>query len=95
MADPREERIAENEVAFRRLNEELGVMGVFVCECGDADCREHIQMPRAAYEEIRTSPRRFFVRPGHEHPDVETVVERADEWYVIEKPDDVAHIVDR
>ena len=95
MADGREERIAENEVAFRRLNEELGVMGVFVCECGDADCREHIQMDRDDYSRIRRDSRRFFVRPGHEIADAETVVERSADWYVIEKPDEVAHIVDR
>jgi hypothetical protein len=94
MADARAERIAANEDGFRRLNERLGVMGVFLCECGDADCREHIEMPRDAYRAIRAHPRRFFVRPGHELPDVEAVVERAEAWYVIEKPEDVSHIVE-
>ena len=94
MADARAERIAENEDSFRHLNEQLGVMGVFVCECGDGDCRQHVQMPRERYSDIRRNPRRFFVRPGHEIPDVERVVEREVEWYVVEKPADVAHIVD-
>ena len=94
MASARAERIAENEDGFRHLNEELGVMGVFVCECGEASCREHVQMPRERYREIRSNTRRFFVRPGHEMPDVETVVEREEAWYVVEKPDDVGHIVD-
>jgi hypothetical protein len=93
MADARAERIAANEDGFRRQNEHLGVMGVFVCECGDAGCRDHVEMPRDTYRDIRANPRRFFVRPGHELPDVETVVERGDGWYVVEKPDDVAHIV--
>jgi hypothetical protein len=95
MADARAERIAENEVSFRELNERLGVMGVFLCECGDASCRQHVEMPRDHYRSIRTNPRRFFVRPGHEKPDVESVVERADGWYVVEKPDEVAHIVEQ
>jgi hypothetical protein len=90
----RAERIAENEAAFRHLNEQLGVMGVFVCECGDEDCRMPVQMPRERYEQIRAHPRRFFVRPGHEKPDVETVIERDDEFLVIEKPEAVDHIVD-
>ena len=90
----RSERIAENEASFRRLNEELGVMGVFVCECGEADCRLPIQMPRERYEQIRASPRRFFARPGHEKPDVETVIERYGDFVVIEKPPEVDHIVD-
>jgi hypothetical protein len=95
VANARAERIAENEDGFRRLNEELGVMGVFVCECGDPTCREHVEMPRERYAAIRTNPRRFFVRPGHEIEDVEDVVEREAEWSVVEKPADVGHIVDR
>ena len=85
MADARAERIAQNEDSFRHLNEALGVMGVFVCECGDPTCREHVQMPRERYEAIRSNSRHFFVRPGHEMPDVETVVERRDRYFVIEK----------
>ena len=95
MGDARAERIAHNEAGFRTQNERLGVMGVFVCECGDRDCRDHIQMPRDTYQAIRSNSRRFFVRPGHEKPDAEDVVERADSWNVVEKHDDVAHIVDR
>jgi hypothetical protein len=94
VASARKERIAQNENDFRHLNEELGVMGVFVCECGEATCREPVRMPRERYREIRASSRLFFVKPGHEKPDVETVVERTDEWYVVAKPDDVGHIVD-
>jgi hypothetical protein len=91
---PRAERIAANEASFRHLNEELGVMGVFVCECADPACREHVQMPRARYEEIRSDPRRFFVKPGHEIPDAEAVIEREEDWLVVEKPPDVDHVVD-
>jgi hypothetical protein len=89
----RAERIAENEASFRRLNEQLGVMGVFVCECGMTECRMPVQMPRERYEGIRSDPRRFFVKPGHELPDVETVVEREDDFLVIEKPESVDHII--
>ena len=94
MADSRAERIAGNEAAVRRLNEQLGVRGVFLCECGLASCREPVRMPRGRYLEIRANPRRFFVRPGHEAPDVEMVVEREQGFNVVEKSDDVAHIVD-
>ena len=89
----REERIAQNEVSFRHLNDELGVMGVFICECADPACREHVQMPRERYEAIRADPRRFFVKPGHEIPEAEDVIEREETWNVVEKPDDVDHIV--
>jgi hypothetical protein len=90
----RADRIAENEAAFRHLNEQLGVMGVFLCECADPACREHVQMPRDRYEQIRADPRRFFVRPGHEIPEAETVIERENGWNVVEKPPAVDHVVD-
>ena len=90
----RAERIAENEAAFRRLNEQLGVMGVFICECGDAECRLPVRMGRERYEQVRGNPRHFFVRPGHEKPDVETVIRRDEEFLVVEKPEAVDHIVD-
>lgn len=90
----RAERIAENEASFRRLNEQLGVMGVFLCECGEADCRRPVRMSRERYESIREHPRHFFVRPGHEKPDVETVLVREEDFLVVEKPEAVDHIVD-
>jgi len=93
MGDARADRIAENEDGFRHLNEQLGVRGVFVCECGDATCREPIQMSREDYQSIRRNDRLFFVKPGHEKPDAETVIERGKDWYVVEKRPDVDHIV--
>jgi len=92
VADARAERIAENEDAFRHLNEQLGVMGFFACECGDAECRQWIEMPRERYSEIRRNPRRFFVRPGHELPDVEDVLERGDGWLLVAKRGDASQI---
>jgi hypothetical protein len=89
----RAERIAQNEDSFRHLNDELGVMGVFICECADPSCRAHVQMPRERYEAIRRDPRRFFVRPGHEIPEAEEVIQREEGWNVVEKPGDVDHIV--
>ena len=90
----RAERVAHNEVSFRRSNERLGVMGVFVCECGEAGCRLPVQMSRKRYELIRANPRHFFVRPGHEKQEVETVIRRDDEFVVVEKPEAVGHITD-
>jgi hypothetical protein len=69
-------------------------MGVFICECGMTECRLPVQMPRERYEAIRRNPRHFFVKPGHELPEVETVIEREEEFLVIEKPESVDHIVD-
>ena len=42
-------------------------------------------MRQAAYEQLRQSPIRFAVAPGHERPEIEDVVERHDAYYVVEK----------
>ena len=104
MADARAERIAENEARFRDINERLrgDLQPVitdaealrFVCECGNASCREGVAVPLAEYRAVRLHPRRFAVVPGHEIVDVETVVERHEGYLVIEKPEDVAHILE-
>jgi hypothetical protein len=93
--DERTERIGLNEALFREVNER--VKGIndrfadapetaqFVCECGLETCAERIELPLQTYEELRSNPTHFAVRPGHELPDVETVVERHDEYVVVEK----------
>jgi hypothetical protein len=42
-------------------------------------------MSRGDYERIRGEPRRFLVRPRHEDPTVERVVEERPEFVVVEK----------
>jgi hypothetical protein len=38
-------------------------------------CNQLVELSVREYEEIRAHPRRFVLVPGHESPDVETVVE--------------------
>src|ERR1041384_2503930 len=101
----RTERVRENELLFRGLNERIedvaGSSGnarmSAVCECGDALCFAPISLALAEYERIaREGPnrRRFVVKPGHEIPDVETVIERHDDYTVVEKPADAAAAAD-
>lgn len=106
MATPRKERIAQNENAFRALNESLEnsvrrrrsdeEFGGFVCECGDGDgdCEDTVRLQLATYEEIRHDSRLFFVVPGHEVPDAEDVVRRGEGYFVVRKHLDVAHIIE-
>jgi hypothetical protein len=100
------QRIAENELLFRGLNERIEeVTGSWddatlsaVCECGDALCFAPINLPLAEYKRIvRESPsgRRFIVKPGHEILDVETLVERHDGYSVVEKPADLIAAADQ
>jgi hypothetical protein len=96
----REERLAANEVRFRQINEEAHAQresvggGRFVCECADRSCTKWITMPLAEYAKVREHPRWFVIAPSHEIPDVEAIVRRGEGWWVIEKPEEVTHVVD-
>ena len=105
MSTPRKERIAQNENAFRELNERLETsvhrrrseqdLGGFVCECGNGDCEHIVRMPLAEYEEIRQDSRLFFVEPGHDMPEAEDVVRKGEGYWVVRKHVDVAAITER
>lgn len=96
--DPRDRRLAENEALFREVNERVEAIAArqgdddhvyeFYCECANTDCTMHVRATLAAYESVRASGRRFLIKPEHALPEVEDVVERTDEWWVIEKRGD-------
>jgi hypothetical protein len=100
MMPSREERLAQNEVRFREINEsaqpqrESQGTGRFVCECADRSCMAWIEIPTDDYAALRRNPRLFAVAPGHEIPDLESVVERHPGYWVVEKPEEVAHVVE-
>lgn len=99
MPTRRETLIAQNEDLFRQVNErrledDPGAVA-FTCECGLLDCHEQVRLDRAEYGAVRSDPRRFFIVPGHEIENVETVVERHDTHWVVEKPPEVDEIVAR
>jgi hypothetical protein len=102
----REERVARNETLFREFNERVEDMAEgfdlrsegdsmrigFVCECGDLDCLERLELTRAAYEEVRSDPKRFVVVPGHEDMKIARVVAREGGYLVVEKIDEAAEV---
>jgi len=91
----REQRLAENEAAFRDVNESLRYVADqdmrtvrtmrLVCECGDGTCAEFLDVTVAEYEGVRAEPTHFLVRPGHVAPDIERVVLETDRFAVVEK----------
>jgi hypothetical protein len=93
--DERARRIGENEVLFREVNERLESLNEafsaitetvsIVCECGHLDCLERISMSLADYEALRADATTFAVVPGHELPDVETVVGEHGGYNVVQK----------
>ena len=97
----REERLAANEARFREMNEsaqprreKAGSGGRFICECADRGCTRWIEVEPDEYARVRAHPRHFLVTPTHEVPDIETVVERNERFFVIEKPEEVAHVLE-
>jgi hypothetical protein len=101
MTDLREERIVNNEALFRSANERMAAwdeqhaeepVELYYCECADRECREKIRLHQHEYEGVRANSRWFFVAPGHEIPEVETVIEEHDGWVVVEKDPAVTEV---
>lgn len=96
--EERARQIGENEAVFRVVNERIeGLNRAFarltetmdlVCECGDLTCTERIVVSVPDYERIRSDSRTFVVVPGHEMPDVETVIEQGDGWAILRKDEE-------
>jgi hypothetical protein len=91
-----EERAAQNEVLFRRVNEEIEKLGqidpgsgsrrtAFVCECSDGTCSQQVHLTIAEYEEVRSDARWFAIAPGHVTEEIEHVVRRTDRFLIVEK----------
>jgi hypothetical protein len=93
--DERTRRIGENEVLYRAVNEKIEDLNAsfgmvtesmaVVCECGELECTEQIELDIPMYERVRSDPALFVVVPGHEIPDVETVVEEQADFNIIRK----------
>jgi hypothetical protein len=87
----RKDRIARNEALFREVNERVKDLvpsegGIeFICECGYEECIERVSLTADEYERVRSDPVEFFVKPGHEIPDVEEVVETHDRFLLVRK----------
>jgi hypothetical protein len=104
MATQREERMARNEAMFREANERAkaweerhgleGEVELYFCECAKPDCREKVSLREADYERVRSDSRRFVIVPGHELPDVETVIEQHEGWAIVEKAPEVTPTVE-
>jgi hypothetical protein len=91
MDDISRQRLKHNEAVFRAVNEEIDDLGTssggntYVCECADVACTATIRLPHAEYTRIRSKQSHFIVKPGHEVPTIERVVERASGHLVVDK----------
>jgi hypothetical protein len=93
----RDERLANNESAFREVNERLKELGEsfsvvaeqaeFICECGDPTCVERISLSLDEYERVRSEPTHFVVVPRHVDREIEVVIREDERHAVVEKRD--------
>ncbi|MCP9485842.1 MAG: hypothetical protein MSC30_08260 [Gaiellaceae bacterium MAG52_C11] len=94
------ERLARNESLFREVNERINEVAgslspddlgaddhryEFVCECSDPHCTERLVLSRGEYDQVRADGTRFVLAHGHVTAEIEHVVERTDDYVVIEK----------
>jgi hypothetical protein len=103
MEEGLQRRVAANEALFREVNEsiERGLwpgeeesVAAFRCECAQLECNQLVSLTPRAYEAVRAHGRRFLLVPGHERPDVETVVEQRAGYVVVEKRDLAGRLAD-
>lgn len=88
----RREREARNTAGFRDQNEwidaatkSFGVerLTAFVCECGDGDCSQAIELTRPEYEGVRAYSTHFALALNHENPESESVISECARYAVV------------
>jgi len=91
----RKRRIGENEAIFRSVNEQIrqltGTLSTaadsmkVVCECGTRSCAVQFRIDTDAYAAVRADPELFIVKPGHDLPESETVVDKNNVFWTVRK----------
>lgn len=96
MGDEQARRVGLNEAIFRQVNEEIRSLGddaigvadgtiTVICECGNAQCTERLELQVSDYERIRSDSLLYVIAKGHDFPDVEQIAEEADGYDVVRK----------
>lgn len=84
---------ALNQALFREVNERIkkladgfaaGGRDRLICECGNPECTQQIDVIAAEYERVRGHARRFVVALNHENPETETIVEENERFAIVE-----------
>ena len=95
MEDEQQRRLGLNEALARQVNTlvddvaahwfERGERLEFQCECVHESCRELVRLTRDEFLGVRSDPRQFVVRAGHEMLEIEDVVGQLREYLLIRK----------
>jgi hypothetical protein len=59
--------------------------GTLICECADLRCNATLAATAADYSKRSRGPHGFWVRPGHEIPGLERVVETHGDYAIVQK----------
>lgn len=103
MDDAQQRRVSQNEATCRSINEaiekalweaEEGSSTEFLCECARPECHQVVRATLRDYERVRAHPRRFIVNPGHEEPEVETIVDTQGDYVVVEKQAEAGRVAE-
>lgn len=99
-----EQRAARNEALFREVNQNIALLDerhgttpadpVFLCECADAGCTEQLSVDSDTFRRVREQPRLFLLRPGHDDPQLEHVVERHRDYVIVEKTGEAGRVAE-
>ena len=94
------QRIAENEVVLREVNERIaektsdlearGLAGndetsQYLCSCGRPDCEESVKLTVSEFEAAHARDDQFVIAPGHEVPAVDDLVASYEGYAVVRK----------
>ena len=80
---------------MRQVNERIGEIAEelggadhrydFLCECSRLDCVQRISLTLGEYGHVRDEGDRFAIVAGHEELEVEQVVEKFEQYWIVEK----------
>lgn len=79
---------------FRSVNESIEQQAIrsgglesyeFICECASTACFARVTLTLAQYESVRRDGTTFFVTPGHQHDEVELVVDKQLTYWLVQK----------
>ncbi len=109
MANLSQRRLVENEVIFRKFNQDAqkqiqedyaaderqSIKLHFYCECSDIACLERIVMNVDEYQQAHRDPAQFTVLTGHQEPSVEVVVIEKGGYSIVHKFIDPSKVLNK
>jgi hypothetical protein len=94
-----EQRLIANEIIQRDENEKANLKLhhilasddkiLFICECSRKECKDRIGLTNKQFYDFHRDRTHFVIMPDHQVTDVERVVTKTDDYYIVEKFADI------